>query len=101
MSTSRYRGLIALNGALIVVLALVVLGGRAADAQAPRASRAHGQYTMVTAQVQGQTEAAIIVIDAANQEMAALRWDRSRRVLQPLGYRDLDADAQLRRRQGR
>jgi hypothetical protein len=33
--------------------------------------------------------------------MAALKWDRSRRVLTPIGYRNLRQDAQLRERQGR
>jgi hypothetical protein len=99
MSKSRYRGLIGLNICLLVVLALITLTPGAQARQA--ASRPHGQYAMVSAQVQGQTEAAIVVVDAANEEMAALKWDRSRRVLTPIGYRNLRQDAQLRERQGR
>lgn len=99
MNRSRYRGLIGLNMGLLVVLALLTLAPGVQARQA--ASRPHGQYAMVSAQVQGQTEAAIVVVDAANEEMAALRWDRSRRILTPIGYRNLRQDSQLRERQGR
>lgn len=99
MNRSRYRGLIGLNMGLLVVLGLLTLSPGAQARQG--ASRPHGQYAMVSAQVQGQTEAAIVVVDAANEEMAALRWDRSRKALTPIGYRNLRQDAQLRERQGR
>lgn len=102
MNTARYRGLLALNGGLIITLALVTLGSGTPGAHARQAqARPHGQYTMVTARMQGQTEAAIVLLDSANQEMVALRWDRNRKVLSPLGYRNLEQDTQLRQRQGR
>ena len=99
MNRSRYRGLIGLNVGLLVVLALLTLAPGAQARQG--AARPHGQYAMVSAQVQGQTESAIVLVDSANEEMAALRWDRSRRTLAPLGYRNLRHGAMLRERQGR
>lgn len=99
MHRFRYRGLISLNVGLLVVLALLTLSPGVQARQA--ASRPHGQYTMVSALVQGQPERSIILADSANEEMAALRWDRSRKSLVPLGYRNLRQDALLRERQGR
>jgi hypothetical protein len=94
MPTRPYRGLILLNAALLGVLALVAFSPRA-DAQAPRA-RAKGQYAMVSGKVQGVTESVIYIADAANEQLAAARYDRSRKSLNVIGVRDLAADAQLR-----
>jgi len=91
MSKQRTKGLIALNAVLLVGLALITLAPDA-EAQARR-TRAHGQYAIVDAQFLGSQSAAIIVLDSANQEMLALRWDRSRRILTTIGQRDLAADS--------
>lgn len=98
MTKQPYRGLLVLNAVLLAVLAMVVLSPRA-DAQAAR-GRAKGQYAMVGGKVQGVSESVIYVVDSANEELVAARWDRSRKVLVPLGHRDIQADAQLRQRQG-
>lgn len=90
MNRKQFRALIALNAALLVVLAAVTLSP-AASAQ--RAPRARGEYTMISGAVQGRQEAAIYLIDASNQELVAFRWENSRRSLQPLGYRNLREDA--------
>lgn len=90
MNRKQFRALIALNAALLVALAAVVLAP-VADAQ--RGGRARGQYTMVGGQMQGQEEEAVYIVDAANQEMIALYWDRNRRSFNALGYRSLSEDA--------
>lgn len=95
------RGLIGLNLALAGLLAIVTFAPGAGAQPQPRRTRPHGQYAMVSCKIQGQTESGIFVVDSANEEMIALRWDRSRKVLSGIGFRDLAGDAQLREKQGR
>lgn len=91
MMRRRHAGLLALNGALLGVLALVTL---APGASAQReARRARGEYTMVAGKVQGLTAAAIYIVDSNNAELLAVRWDQSRKTLAPMGFRDLSMDA--------
>lgn len=95
----EHRGLLALNAVLIMAL-LVVTFAPAADAQ--RDARRRGAYAMVPARALGFTEAAIWIVDAANQEMIAMRYDRSNKQLRFLGYRNLEADARAaEQRRGR
>lgn len=89
--------LISLNAVLLVLLGLVVLtpgakgqGGQGAGS-APGQDRARGTYTMVGGKMIGSPEAAIYVVDAANQELVAAKWDRSRKALKFLGYHALQA----------
>lgn len=88
---NRTVGLLALNGALIAALTVVTFAPIAEGQRTPR--RARGDYTMVAGQVQGMSEAAIYIIDSNNAELVAVRWDQSRKQLQPVGYRNFDADA--------
>ncbi|MBL8746149.1 MAG: hypothetical protein JNK58_07315 [Phycisphaerae bacterium] len=99
MPRRTHTGLIALNALLMGLLALVTLAP-GANAQT-RPKRATGQYAIVDGRIQGVAEAAIYVYDTANQEMLALRWDRSRKMLQTLGHRDLAADAEHAQKGGR
>lgn len=87
-----------LNAALLAVLALVTLAP-SANAQGAR-GRAKGQYAMVSGKVQGVTESVIYIVDSANEQVAAARYDGSRRSLTVLGQRDLAADFQAKPGQG-
>lgn len=98
MNRRPHQGLIALNAVLLGLLALVTL---APGAQAQARKRPPGQYAIVDGRIQGVAEAAIYVYDSSNQEMLALRWDRSRKALQTLGHRDLAADAEQAQKGGR
>lgn len=94
-ATSRARthapALIALNAALLVVLGLVSI------ANAQPGARARGNYAMVGGEYLGGGGAnAVYILDAANQELIAVKWDESRKVLDGIGYRDLSKDAQQR-----
>lgn len=100
MNRRTMRGLLMLNAVLVVCLALVTFSS-SVTAQQQAAQRAPGDYTMVDGEVQGQTAAAIYIVDATNQEVVAVFWDQSRHRLQPIGYRDLAADAKLTGRTGR
>jgi hypothetical protein len=90
MPRRTFNTLLALNLALVALLALVVL---ASDAGAQNRSRSRGDYAMVGANAIGGSEQALWVVDAANQELIVVRWDRGRKALKSLGFRDLNADA--------
>jgi hypothetical protein len=92
------RKLIGLNIALLAVLAVVtllsVVSSRAgAQPGATPPVRGRGEYTMVSGKVQGATTAAIYIVDAANQEVVALSWDRANNRVEPIGFRSLNDDA--------
>ncbi len=89
MSRSRFRNLVALNAVLLGALTLVTLAPRAEG----QGARARGSYTMVPGKVQGSTEEAIFIFDNANAEFIAVLYDRSRRSMTPIGYRNVTADA--------
>ncbi|MBL0922117.1 MAG: hypothetical protein IBJ10_08320 [Phycisphaerales bacterium] len=90
MQRSRLRPLVALNAVLLAALAAVTFAP-IAEGQGP--ARARGQYTMVAGRVQGSTEEVVYVYDAANRELVAISYDRSRRASQPIGFRDVNADS--------
>lgn len=89
MRKKQFRALIALNLVMLAALAAVTL----APAAGAQAGRARGDYTMVAGQIQGREEAAIYIVDATNQELVALSWDRTAGGLTPLGHRNLAQDA--------
>lgn len=91
MRNRSTRALIALNAALVCALAVVTL---APAAEAQRGGRGRGEYTMVSGRMQGTPEAAIYIIDANNLELVAVKWNRSRKQLDGVGFRDLAADQQ-------
>ena len=91
MASPKTRALVVLNGALLVVLGAVVLSP---TSLAQRGSRARGEYAMVSGRIIGGNANAVYIIDSANQEMIAVRWNESSKSLDGLGYRDISADAQ-------
>ncbi len=85
---SALRALVALNAALLVLLAVVTFAP-AADAQ----GRRRGIFTMVGGGVQGSTSSAVYVVDTVNQELMVLTYSQATKRLDGLGYRNLAADA--------
>ncbi len=83
------RGAVIANVVLLALLAAVSLGPRAA---AQRGARAHGEYSMVSGKVMGGNSSVVYIVDGANQEMIAVRWNDGARTLQGIGYRSIDAD---------
>lgn len=83
------RGLLALNAALVLVLAAVTFAG-SADAQS---QRQRGEYTMVGGAVSGSSSAAVYIVDVINQELIALAYDHNDQSMVGVGYRDLRRDA--------
>lgn len=97
------RRLIGLNVALLMVLGVfTILTSVDAGAQpgagpgAAATSRPRGDYTVVSGRYQGGTSNAVYILDAANQELMALSWDRSRNELEVIGHRKLADDAQIK-----
>lgn len=87
--TSGMRGLLLLNALLLAVLAAVTFGSNA-GAQNPRG---RGEYTMVTGGANGTDAGIIYIADVANQEMIAMTYNNSTKVLDGVGYRSLATDA--------
>lgn len=85
--------LVVLNLVLLSVLALITLSPPA-DAQlsSPDAPRARGEYTLVGGETQSGNTNAIYVLDTANRELVALRWNASTSTLEGIGYRNLAQD---------
>lgn len=86
------RALAVINGALILTLGLLMLASPV-TAQPGATPRARGQYTVVAGKTSSGSNSAVFVLDAANREMIAVRWDQSKKSLMGIGYRNLDADS--------
>jgi hypothetical protein len=90
-SPGKTRRLAALNIALLAVLALVSVAARAERGQP--VVRGRGDYTMVGGKIQGGTGNAVYIVDSANQQLIAVRWNDSRKALEGIDYRNLAQDA--------
>lgn len=87
------RNLIWLNAGLLLTLLGATVASTAL-AQNAAGARARGDYTMASGRISVGGPHAIYVLDSANQEVVALRWDNSKQTLLPVGYRSLSRDAQ-------
>ena len=87
------RRLLALNGALLGILAFVTWTGAQPPAAPVANPRGPGQYTMVAGRVLGSSTHAVYILDSSNHEMAAIMWDRNKNQFGPLGYRNFANDA--------
>jgi len=85
------RGLIVLNAALLLILGAVVLSP---STFAQRGSRARGEYTMVSGKIVGGNAHVVYILDGANQEVLAAKWNEGAKSIDVIGYRDMQADAQ-------
>lgn len=92
------RALLALNGALLAILAAVTFApGNKAEAQA----RGRGEYTMVAGGLPNIDSDGIYIVDVANQEMVIMAFNQQSKVLDGIGYRNLALDAENQRRGNR
>ena len=85
------RGLIAVNAALLLILGAVVL---APPSLAQRGTRARGEYTMVSGKIVGGNSHVVYILDGANQEVMAAKWNEGAKSIDVIGYRDMQADVQ-------
>ncbi len=99
-SVSRQTNVLLLVAANVGALVAVVLtwpGSAAGQTQPgttvkPLESRARGDYTMVSGRIGAGGNHVVYVVDSANQEVMALRWDNSKLVMVGIGYRSLASD---------
>ncbi|MDX2145937.1 MAG: hypothetical protein SFZ23_00305 [Planctomycetota bacterium] len=90
-----HRPLLWANAGALSLLAVVCAWPVLAPAStSEQPGRARGTYTMVAGRPTSGGTDVIYVIDAANQEILALRPDSAKR-LQPLGFRSLNSDTRV------
>jgi hypothetical protein len=92
----RRSGLVALNLVLLGTLGVVALVPDA-GAQSGRGDfqnmRVRGDYALVGGETLGETASTVYVLDSANRELVALRWNDGTKSLEGVGFRDLVRDA--------
>lgn len=59
--------------------------------------RSRGEYTIVSGKVQGSTASVLYILDAGNQELLVLGWDRSASRPEVTGFRSLADDGRYLR----
>lgn len=86
------RSLLVMNAALLILLAGVTVTQSIAQPGDTSIARARGDYTMVAGKsnIGGGTVA--YVVDGANQEVIALKWDQTKQQMLGVGYRSLGGD---------
>lgn len=93
---ARRSGLVVLNLVLLSALGAVSIVPRL-EAQPVRGDfqnpRVRGEYTIVGGETLGDTSDTIYVLDSANRELVALKWNESTKSLEGIGFRDLVRDA--------
>ena len=87
----RRRVLIGVNLALLA--SVLALHWASSPGVAQDQPRGRGSYLMVGGEIQGGNSNAIYVLDTANEELVALRWNQSRSQLELLGFSDTRRDA--------
>ncbi len=75
-----------------LLMAAAVVHWAASPGQAQSDPRSRGSYLIIGGEIQGGDANAIYVLDTINEELLAVRWNHSRRVLEVLGYRDVRRD---------
>lgn len=92
MKKNASRPLIALNAALAAGLAALVWASADSGAQPSAPTRVRGQYTLISGRAATGNANAIYVLDAANSELLAMRWDSGKNAFTNMSLRDIDAD---------
>ncbi len=90
--------LVVVNAVLVLLLVVATLGGRTKAGEKPQPVnkppvRARGEYTLLAPKSPSGNSGALLIVDSRNEEMAVLEWDKTRRQLTVMGYRDLSTDA--------
>jgi len=89
---SRLAAFSIVNGLLLVAIIALPLTRRA-DGQEGMKIRSHATYSMAGGNVGGTANGAIYIVDETHDEMISIMWNDKARVLTPIGYRNLAADA--------
>jgi hypothetical protein len=98
MSGKNLKGLLALNGVALGLLAAVALSP-AADAQFN--NRIRGNYTMVSGRSQGSLPYLVYIANETSREIVAVRYNVQQNTFEGMGYADLAKDAGTVRQAGK
>lgn len=89
----RLAALVALNALLVAAALAGLLASRAQAQPGAAGQRARGNYLMIPGRVSGISGSAIYIVDSVNQELLALRYQRSTGKFDTFAYRNLAADS--------
>ncbi|MBC8310392.1 MAG: hypothetical protein H8E83_07760 [Planctomycetes bacterium] len=89
LKNTSLSGVIALNVLLITILGFLVFvpNGNAQISVSP-------SYLAVPSQANGLTTGAVYIMDTSSHELVAVAWNRNKKKIVPLGYRNISMDAQ-------
>ncbi len=93
------RSLLIANALVAAAVVGVFLARHAGAQDSIRAAdvRARGDYTMVAGKSNSGPSSIVYVIDSANQEAVALRWDATKQAMVGSGYRNIQTDSRAAR----
>jgi hypothetical protein len=97
MSGKNLKGLLALNGVALGLLAAITFSP-AADAQF---NRVRGSYTMVSGRSQGSLPYLVYIANESSREIVAVRYNVQQNTFEGMGYADLAKDAGTVRQAGK
>jgi hypothetical protein len=97
MSGKNLKGLLALNGVALGLLAAITFSP-AADAQF---NRVRGNYTMVSGRSQGSLPYLVYIANESSREIVAVRYNVQQNNFEGMGYADLAKDAGTVRQAGK
>lgn len=98
MNKKSLGGLLVLNLALIMTLALLAVSPDPVEAQI--GGRRPGDYVMVAGKALGIRESVIYITDLNNGIMLAIRYDVARKSMAPVGFRPIATDFSKGPREG-
>jgi hypothetical protein len=88
----RLKALIVVN--LLIAAAIVAVpSARSAIGQEGGAIRSISTYSMAGGNVGGTDAGVLFIVDETHEEMISLMWNEKSRLIVPIGYRNLSADA--------
>lgn len=88
------QSLIIVNALLLGALGYVTFMPESTAHAQP--ARARGDYTMVAGEVSFGNSSAVWIVDSANQELVAVRWNEGKKNFDGIGYANLQEDAKER-----
>ncbi len=87
MFRKNLKGLVLLNGLMLVILAAMTFAPTAEAQQ-----RFRGKYAMVSGRAQGSVPYLLYIVDQNSRQMVAVRYNVQQNLLEGMGYADLVKD---------
>ena len=87
MFRKNLKGLVLLNGLMLVILAAMTFVPTAEAQQ-----RFRGKYAMVSGRAQGSVPYLLYIVDQNSRQMVAVRYNVQQNMLEGMGYADLVKD---------